>query len=552
MKAPMTGQRWGRVIDLAFGAAVLLLTVMFYLSYQIKASLSNSNRWTLHTYEVLSTLDDLQATVLEAESSRRGYVLSANHELRERFLSDTVRLPDLLQRLNYLTRDDRDQQQRQKVLADLTGRKIATMAASVNNLDRRGFRRVEQERTTQEGALLMSKIQSRIAEMKGDEQNLLGKRRDTEQRTVSVLFFVVWTGTAAGMLILLVTYGIARSEARSHRAAADALEAANSDIVNLSEMAQYLLSCSRLGEAGEIVSRYGARFFQGDSGGVYLFDSAREFLVESAGWGSRRRAPFEADQCWALRLGQPHLARQDSDLRCRHSEEAAADICIPLAAHHETLGVFHLATTSAETAVAFQGKMTMAVAFAEQVALGLRNLQLREQLRELSIRDPVTGLMNRRYMEESLLREMSRAVRKTLPLSVVMIDVDHFKLFNDSFGHEAGDMVLREFANLLERQLRGSDLACRYGGEEFILILPEASRESAREKAEMIRESVKQLKLFSGSRPLGKITISAGIALFPADGENSHQLLTAADAALYRAKEAGRDRVETAPGARKL
>lgn len=547
MDTPKLKQPRGRIIDLAFFAAVLLLMVMFYLSYEIKSSLSASNHWTLNTYEVLSTLDDLHATMLEAESSRRGYVLSANHELKERFLTDTVRLPELLAHLKELTRDNRGQQLRHLILADLVTRKTATMSASIDALDRTGFQRQPQERTTQEGALLMSKIQSTIEEMKSEEQNLLGRRRDTEQRTVTILFVVVWAGTVLGMLILLITYWIARRESRRHLAAAGALKTANRDIINLSEMAQYLLSCSRLAEAGEVVTRYGARFFEGDSGGIYLFDASRELLVETAGWGARRRTSFEADQCWALRLGQPHLALQDADLRCRHIEEtAAADFCLPLAAHHETLGMLHLSIAATEPAD-IQGKQTMASAFAEQVALGLRNLQLREQLRELSIRDPVTGLMNRRYMEESLLRELSRAIRKKLPLSVVMIDVDHFKHFNDTFGHEAGDQVLKEFANLLERQLRGSDLACRYGGEEFILILPEASKDAALEKAEAIREAVKQLKIFSGSQPVGTVTISGGTAVFPEDGENSQQLLAAADAALYRAKEAGRDRVESTP-----
>jgi diguanylate cyclase (GGDEF)-like protein/PAS domain S-box-containing protein len=167
-------------------------------------------------------------------------------------------------------------------------------------------------------------------------------------------------------------------------------------------------------------------------------------------------------------------------------------------------------------------------------------------LREQSVRDHLTGLFNRRYLEETLERELLRAARKKLSLGVIMLDVDNLKLFNDTWGHAAGDEILRELGSLLLRHVRGEDIACRYGGDEFILILPDASREVTRERAELICEYAKQFHLQFEGQSLPAVTLSLGIAVFPAHGMTSTEILKAADAALYRAKHAGRGRVVVA------
>ena len=167
-------------------------------------------------------------------------------------------------------------------------------------------------------------------------------------------------------------------------------------------------------------------------------------------------------------------------------------------------------------------------------------------LREQSVRDHLTGLFNRRYMEETLERELLRAARKQLSLGIIMLDVDDFKLFNDTWSHAAGDEVLRELGSLLLRQVRGEDIACRYGGDEFILILPDASREVTRERAELICENAKQFRLQFEGQSLAAVTLSLGVAVFPEHGSTSTAILRAVDAALYRAKHEGRGRVVVA------
>jgi diguanylate cyclase (GGDEF)-like protein len=214
-------------------------------------------------------------------------------------------------------------------------------------------------------------------------------------------------------------------------------------------------------------------------------------------------------------------------------------------AQGETMGLLFLqanpvAGGTAELSVA---KQQLAAAVAEQIALALSNLILRETLRQQSVRDPLTKLYNRRFLEETIDLELARLERKKLPLSVIMIDVDHFKNFNDTFGHDAGDAVLRDLSGILQRTIRGSDVACRYGGEEFTVVLPEASVEIGRQRAETMRESMRELQLVYDGKPLGPVTLSLGVACFPEHGRKREQLLQAADAALYEAKHAGRNRV---------
>ncbi len=194
-------------------------------------------------------------------------------------------------------------------------------------------------------------------------------------------------------------------------------------------------------------------------------------------------------------------------------------------------------------------KQKLAVTVTEQVALALSNIRLRETLRNQAIRDPLTGLFNRRYLEETLEQEISRAARNKQQIGAIMIDIDHFKRYNDTYGHEAGDAVLSELGRFLEKSLRGGDTPCRYGGEEFTVLLPGASLENALQKAERLREGVKELNVQHRGRSIGAITLSMGVACFPDQGLTGEILLRAADQALYQAKASGRDRVVSAGAA---
>ena len=180
-------------------------------------------------------------------------------------------------------------------------------------------------------------------------------------------------------------------------------------------------------------------------------------------------------------------------------------------------------------------------------ALQKRDADLKRALRELSeqvITDPLTGLNNRRYLWDFLGRDLLRARRAVLPVAAILFDIDHFKRFNDTWGHEAGDLVLKSAGEVIRQNVRGSDIACRYGGEEFIVILPEATRTVAIDRAERIRRGIEQMALTVSGQPLDRVTASFGIALYPTHADDAEALVRVADEALYLAKKGGRNRVQ--------
>ena len=322
------------------------------------------------------------------------------------------------------------------------------------------------------------------------------------------------------------------------------LNVKNQQIQLLNEVGDALQSCLTSEEAYATVSLHAPLLLPGTSGHLFLHAPPRDLYISVAHWGDHAQTEhaFKAEDCWALRRGKPHAVTDSSaNLPCPHSDGArkAPTLCVPLAAIGKTIGLLHV-TGCDESLHAF------AESVAEHIGLSLSNLMLRSDLRQLSIHDPLTGLYNRRYMEEALETEIRRAERKGHSIGVIMLDIDHFKAFNDGCGHAAGDQMLRSIGGLVLDHLRAGDIACRYGGEELLLILPEASIEAAAHRAEDLRTRAKKLEVMHLETPLGPVTVSLGVAVYPAHGRTRDALLAAADASLYRAKQDGRDRVAVA------
>jgi diguanylate cyclase (GGDEF)-like protein len=268
------------------------------------------------------------------------------------------------------------------------------------------------------------------------------------------------------------------------------------------------------------------------------------------------RTVFDPTDCWALRRSRLHVVHEgDGELRCAHVEEPVWTglLCKPLSAQTETLGLLHIQVrgraASKARAMLLADRERLVKALGDQMSLALANIRLREALRERSSRDSLTGLFNRRYMEESLDREVRRAAREGYGLGILMADLDHFKQLNDAFGHAAGDDELRRIGRFLEAAVRGEDVACRFGGEEFVVILPKASLEDTRRRAEALRDGVKVRQSEEATRLYPSLTMSVGVAAYPEHGTSVEQLLVAADSAMYRAKALGRDLVVVASGA---
>jgi len=316
------------------------------------------------------------------------------------------------------------------------------------------------------------------------------------------------------------------------------------EALKVTELVDILQSCQTVEEAYRVTGSALPAILGSQAGALCITSASRNIVEVVAAWGARSATEktFSPDSCWALRRGKIHRVNDSSSpLRCGHVRPFAGGyFCVPLMAHGETLGVLHLVLDSPDHMDAL-GRLGLAVG--ERISLALSNLRLREVLRSQSIRDPLTGLFNRRYMEESLERELSRAQRNGQPAALIMLDIDHFKQFNDTFGHQAGDALLRALGELIGERTRGQDVACRYGGEEFAIILSGASGEDAHRRAELLRDEVSHLSVKYAGQLLGKVTLSFGIAAYPADGAHSEALLRAADKALYRAKEEGRDRI---------
>jgi len=336
------------------------------------------------------------------------------------------------------------------------------------------------------------------------------------------------------------------------------LELRTMQITLLNEMSGLLQCAESTEEAFVVMSQSVHKLFaDARAGAVFIYKPSGNSLQLTTAWGDGYVGDpvFALDQCWSLRLGQPYWSETPNHgIVCEHADKsaAAALLCVPMVAQGETLGVLHLQYDSGADGIPDVDQKTresqkrLAVAAASQIAVSLTNLRLRETLREQSIRDPLTGLFNRRFMQESLAKELQRAKRKRRSLSLIFLDLDHFKRFNDVFGHDAGDSVLQSISDIFRKHFRAEDIICRYGGEEFAIILPESSVQDAFNRGDALRLATKDLKLVHRGVLLEPVTLSIGIAGFPENGQTAQDLLDGADKCLYQSKANGRDRVTLA------
>ena len=328
------------------------------------------------------------------------------------------------------------------------------------------------------------------------------------------------------------------------------------EITQISELGSLLHACTSREEVFRLIPERLRRLFPGASGCIALRSESGNRVESVAKWGiCTAEQIFTPDQCWALRRSSVHVhPGGPSDPRCSHLLGDGPSVCIPLIANGLTTGILsiqdddppHPIPDQEVDARAFARRRHLAATVAEHIALAMANLSLRESLRSQAVRDPLTGLYNRRYMQEFLERELHSARRKHRSLAVLMLDLDHFKRYNDNFGHAAGDKALAAVGEALMRSVRAEDVACRYGGEEFTLVLPECSLQQATLRAEQIRTRLKEYHPLNDGQPVDSLSVSIGVAAFDETTDRVDLLLNFADEALYEAKRAGRDRVVAA------
>jgi diguanylate cyclase (GGDEF)-like protein len=538
-------------------------------SIALDRSLASAD-WVTHTNQVIGEAAALARTITDAQSDERAYRFTRDPKRLQAYRASTANVARMAAGLETLVSDNPPQQARARKIAALFERWRSELSEPAVG--------AAQPQPDLAGSdALISSIRSAVDEFVGIEHSLLVDRRTLATGTIAkaraiATFGTVFSVSVALGIALYLSYGvgsaiaelaaaadevasgglrrranIARRDeigrlAHSFNLMADALIERTRDSERIAGLGEEFQMCFTLDEAASALRRFAKGPFPNGAGAVFLTSPSRNILAKSFDWGTVGAETFPPQDCLALRKGHAHYVSSTiADALCAHSEALPprSSACIPLIAHGETIGILHV-----ESAVEEVEKLrrVFAGAVGEQLALTVANLRLLDKLQAQAIRDPLTGLFNRRYLEETLPRELARADRSGQTLGVFAIDVDHFKRFNDTFGHDAGDSVLRELGALLRSSFRSSDICARLGGEEFVVVLPDSDEEKLVRRAERLGEAVRSLALVHRDLPLGSVTISIGVAVFPDAGRTSEELLGIADAALYRAKNEGRNR----------
>jgi diguanylate cyclase (GGDEF)-like protein len=571
--------------------------------------------WVEHTEEVLRTAEGMQSSIREAESDQRSFLLTRSPVYLPDFDAKLAGARDLAAALTRLTPDNPAQQARAKRIETLAAARSEALKTTLVLAQSGRFDSAIAIVSTGKGRALMEALSRVTDDLMAAERGLLKIRVEAAERHsasnrllllagvpvlallfASLAFLLVRSvrRPLADMLEAMSSFGGGDLTSRasidtgttefdglagSYNAMADRLSEANDrqrasdeELVKvnaalldrgealaarsrstelLASMAHRMQACRTDAELTAVLRSFLPRVLPDTAGALYAHNNSRNMLVKQVDWGDPAAAVenFSPGECWGLRRGQAHVvAAPGSDITCAHlGNDQQVYRCEPILAGGEVVGLLYL-----EGIVGTEEHFRLTI-LVENIALSLVNHRLQRTLREQSIRDPLTNLFNRRYMEEALATEVARSARSGLNLGIVMCDVDHFKSFNDRFGHEAGDVLLQAVGGLIRSHFRDGDVACRYGGEEFAIIAPGADVSHLRARAERLRRAVAALSMQHQGRALGDITMSFGIASWPvgADGD-AGEIVRAADAALYEAKGAGRNRVVAATPPLKL
>ncbi|HEU4414108.1 MAG TPA: diguanylate cyclase [Candidatus Angelobacter sp.] len=540
-----------KLLPFAFMLMLAFLVAMAWDSFSRTRELLSSQAYVEHTHQVLYELDAIQDGLGDAREAWLHYILTPEKQDLDAFDDSYKLIWKRVARVEDLTKDDAATQDKIKQLQVSIAEELQQLR---DNLRTNKTLLIYHSPATD---FKQDRVRNAVQKFRDEQEALLRERNLATQARAHEVERSVSVRVGVFSMLMAVLFLLVIRESKKLRIAEQAallsqnklegslqqlqLETESGKLLN--ELQANLQICVNAPEAYEVLGGYAQRFVPHSAGAVFAIDSSRNLMGVMASWGdslSPTQHILSPEDCCAMRGGRLHLRVEASQgLSCRHFAGSIPDayICLPLAALGETLGILHI---SALDSAAFTApRLAMIQQSGEYAALRLANLRLREKLHDQSIRDPLTGLYNRRFLEATLEQELHRSSRHHTGLGVIMADIDKFKSFNDSFGHTAGDIVLKEVGALLRRSVRTEDIVCRYGGEEFLMVLPDTSLESVRERAEAMRESIAKLELQHAGHALGKITASFGIS-FSQDGVLTPDiLLRYADEALYESKRRG-------------
>jgi len=544
----------GKNIVIGAVAFVLMIACLIFMaagSISRTRDLLASQESVQRTQAVLHEIDGVEDGLQDACEAALHYVLTPEKEDLITFDAAVAQTWTRLDRIANLTKNDKGYSQK---IEQLRGDIRAELRQLSDNM--------RTEKTllifhSKEADFNRDRVRDAIQKFKDNEEMLLAQRNEAARaRARGVESSVTWRiggfSVLMGVLFLLVIreskkLRIAEQTAISSQTKLEgSLQQLQSETESgrlLNDLQANLQICVNAPEAYEVLGGYAQKFIPDSAGAVFAIDSSRNLMGVMASWGdslSPTQHILSPEDCCAMRGSRLHLRVESSHgLSCRHFAGSIPDayLCLPLAALGETLGILHISVPNSY--VFTPQRLALIQQSGEYAALRLANLRLREKLHDQSIRDPLTGLYNRRLLEAALEQELHRSSRHHTGLGVIMADIDKFKSFNDTFGHNAGDIVLKEIGALFRRSVRTEDIVCRYGGEEFLIVLPDTTLESVRERTEVMRDAIEKLELQHAGHALGKITASFGIS-FSQDGVLTPDiLLRYADEALYESKRRG-------------
>jgi len=501
---------------------------------------------------VLSLLKD-------AETGQRGYLIGSDDSFLAPYNAGVAGIPSALEDLRRLAVSEKERILVARIV-ELSRNKISEMDRTIR-VKRGGDAQAALDMVaSQRGRVMMDELRALL----GQQLRVLAADRNQlrEELTATLRYnSALGIGASLASLVLIVSVVYIVSKSLSERAEMarqsgvlaekNALLAQQSAVraerlTIAADMLQALDSVRTPAELTRVLPIFLRKLLPNTSGAVYLYRNSRDVLEMKAIWGDVTNAPLTLapSECWGLRLGKVHVARLEHDLCCDHGgtwlDKHGTQTCVPMISQGDVIGVLVVAADQHED---LQISDTYLATLAEQLSLAVSNVSLRDTLRHQSTVDPLTGLYNRRFFDESLKREMARAQRSQSACSVVMVDLDHFKRVNDSYGHEGGDLVLQAASRAILQRVRASDVVCRYGGEELVLMLPDCGAEEAAKCAEAIRISLTAIVIQHAGQTITGISASFGVAQWPRHGNSEQELLQAADRALYAAKKSGRNKV---------
>ena len=523
-----------------------------WLHYAAAMRLRNSSEWVEHSHVVSANLQLESQRIDRIEPALALYQLTYNDSQFHNAETNAVALYSNSLDLQQLVKDSSDQSRLARQLSSQAGALVGVINALTP--------------TSPPPEMQLLNCRETVTLMQHKEAELLRERTDQTSIEDNLGKAVGVGSTSLSLVIVVVLFGFLIKDLRQRRhyekqifetndqlaGTIRALERRAREAELMTDARNELQLCVNSQQAQESAARSLEKLLPATSGAICLINSTLHVVEMAASWNNPTAFldGFSLESCCGLRSGRVRWRKPaQSAVHCGHFTGAGAPdhyVCLPMAAHGETLGVAYIECPSAGVAAMVEFQAPLLLEMIEMASMAIASLNLRSRLEHQSVRDGLTGLFNRHVLELGLDRELRRAVRQGTTVAVLMLDVDHFKKFNDDFGHEAGDSVLRQVAEILTHTMRSEDIICRYGGEEFVAILPDVGLEAALERAQHLRRIVSETRPLFRNEDRRGITVSIGVAMYPQHADSTETLLRAADRALYEAKHQGRNRIVAA------